>query len=136
MPTSLRYPLLLYLSVTDNVVSSVLVQEIDKEQKPIYFVSWVLLGAEIRYQKIKKLALALVITAQRLQPYFQSHQIVVKTNQPIRQVLQKPNLAGRIVSWLVELSEFGIVYEPRGPIKAWVLSNFVVELTLLPDGQS
>lgn len=82
---------------------------------------------------MEKLALALVITARRLRPYFQSHQIVVKSNQPIRQVLQKPDLVGRMVSWSIELSESGIIYEPRGPIKAQVLSDFVVELTPLPD---
>lgn len=80
-------PLQLYLSVTDHAVSSVLVQDIDKAQRPVYFVSRVLQGAEVRYQRIEKLALALIITARRLRPYFQSHQIVVKTNQPIRQVL-------------------------------------------------
>lgn len=81
---------------------------------------------------MEKLALALVITARRLQPYFQSHQIVVKSNQPIRQVLLKPDLVGQMVSWSIELSESGIIYEPRGPIKAQVLSDFVVELTPLP----
>lgn len=66
-------PLLLYLSVTDHALSSVILQEIDKEQKAIYFVSRVLQGAEVMYQKIEKLALALVVIAQRLRPYFQSY---------------------------------------------------------------
>lgn len=66
-------PLLLYLSVTDHALSSVILQEIDKEQKAIYFVSRVLQGAEVTYQKIEKLALALVVIAQRLRPYFQSY---------------------------------------------------------------
>jgi len=41
-------------------------------------------------------------------PYFQSHQVVVKMNYPIKQVLGKPELAGRMVAWFVELSEFDI----------------------------
>jgi len=40
------------------------------------------------------------------------------TDLPIRKVLQKPNVAGRMVRWGVELSEFDVQYEPRGPIKA------------------
>ena len=32
-------------------------------------------------------------------------------------LLQKPNVAGRMVRWAVELSEFDIQYEPRGSIK-------------------
>ena len=39
------------------------------------------------------------------------------TDLPIRKVLQKPDIVGRMVRWSVELSEFDIYYEPRGPIK-------------------
>lgn len=122
--------MLLYLSVTDNALSSVLVQEVDKIQRPVYFVR-VLQGVEVRYQHIEKLAIALIITACRLRPYFQSYQMIVKIDQPIRQVLRKPDLVGRMVSWSIELSEFGIVYEPRRPIKAQALSDFIVELAPL-----
>jgi len=34
-----------------------------------------------------------------------------------------------MVSWSIELSEFGIKYEPGGPIKAQYLADFVVELS-------
>jgi len=51
------------------------------------------------------------------------------TNLPIRKVLQKPNLVGRMVRWVVELSEFDVQYEPRGPIKGQVYADFVVELS-------
>lgn len=100
--------LYLYVSVTDWAVSAALVQEFGKEQRSVYFVSKVLHGAEVRYQKIEKLALALVTTTCKLRPYFQGHQVVVRSDQPIQQVLHKPNLAGRMVSWSVELSEFGL----------------------------
>ena len=39
------------------------------------------------------------------------------TNLPIQKVLKKPDVAGRMVKWAVELSEFDIKYEPRGSIK-------------------
>ena len=105
-----------------------LVQEEGKEQKLVYFTSKVLHGAEIRYQKIEKVALALVSSARKLRPYFQSHTIIVRTDQPIRQVLHKPDLAWRMVAWSVELSEFDIAFEPRGAIKAQVLEDFLVEM--------
>lgn len=100
--------LYLYLSITDQAVSAILVQESRKDQQPIYFMSKVLHGAKTRYQKIEKLGLALVVAARRLRPYFQCHPIVVRTDQPVRQVLQKPDLAGRMVGWSVELSELGL----------------------------
>nr|KYP61955.1 Pro-Pol polyprotein [Cajanus cajan] len=81
------------------------------------------------YQMIEKLALALVTSARGLRPYFQSHQVIVKTDYPIKQILRKPELAGRMIAWSVELSEFGIQYESRGALKAQCLADFVAELT-------
>nr|KYP55822.1 Transposon Ty3-I Gag-Pol polyprotein [Cajanus cajan] len=46
--------------------------------------SRVLQDTEKQYQKIEKLALALVTAAWRLQPYFQSHQVVLKIDYPIK----------------------------------------------------
>ncbi|XP_068466418.1 uncharacterized protein [Phaseolus vulgaris] len=51
------------------------------------------------------------------------------TDLPIRKVLQKPNVAGRMVRWAIEVSEFDIQYEPRGPIKGHVYADFMVELS-------
>ena len=51
------------------------------------------------------------------------------TDLPIQKVLKKPDVAGRMVKWAVELSEFDIKYEPRGPIKRQIFANFVVELS-------
>ena len=67
-------------------------------------------GAKVRYQKIEKLAFSLVVTIQRLQPYFQSHHIIVMTEHPIKQMLRKPDLAGRMIAWSMELSEFSLEY--------------------------
>ena len=53
----------LYLFVTVNALSIVLVREEDKTQRLIYFISKTFQGAELRYQKIKKLALVLVTVA-------------------------------------------------------------------------
>jgi len=50
------------------------------------------------------------------------------TDLPILKVLQKPDVAGRMVRWAVELSEFDVQYEPKGPIKGQVYADFVVEL--------
>ncbi|RTK55697.1 hypothetical protein DRJ74_15400, partial [Enterococcus faecalis] len=93
----------------------------DQGQHPIYFVSKALQGAELNYQKIEKFAYALVFTARRLRPYFQAHTIKVRTNQPMRHILQKTDLAGRILQWAVELSEFDLHYEARTAIKSQYL---------------
>jgi len=81
---------------------------------------------------VEKLALSLVHAARRLRPYFQNHNITVKTDYPIQKILQKPDLAGQMSSWAVELSEFNIRYEPHGPIKAQCLIDFVNDLQDTP----
>jgi len=107
----------------------VLVQEQDQAQKPIYFVSKALQGPKLRYQSLEKATLAVVFSARRLRHYFHSFTVVVMTNLPIQKVLQKPDVAGRMVRWAVELSEFNIQYEPRGSIKGQVYADFVAELS-------
>ncbi|XP_020202768.1 uncharacterized protein LOC109788451 [Cajanus cajan] len=84
--------------------------------------------AETRYQLLEKVALGLVHTARRLRQYFQGHKIVVRTDCPIAKVLRKPELAGRMMAWSIELSEFDISFEPRGPIKSQHWAEFVNEL--------
>jgi len=118
--------LLLYLSISEDAVSSALVQE--EAFKLVYFTGQTLHDAETRYQLIKKAAIALVYTARRLRPYFQGHPIIIKTDYPIGKVLLRPDLAGRMIAWSTELSEFDLLFEPRGPIRAQCLADFVAEL--------
>ena len=130
-----REPIVVYLVVSNEAVSSVLVQEIEAEERPVYFVSRVLHDAETRYQMVEKVALALVITARRMRMYFQNHKVIVRTNYPIMKILTKPDLAGRMIGWAVELSEFHIEYQPRGAIKSQALADFTAELTPYPTEQ-
>ncbi|GKU99600.1 hypothetical protein SLEP1_g12423 [Rubroshorea leprosula] len=96
--------LYMYLGVTEGAVSSVLLKEENKNQKPICYVSKVLQGIEQKYPLAEKAAFALVYTARKLRTYFQSHQIVVYTDFPLKKILQKPELSGRLIRWSVELN--------------------------------
>ncbi|XP_077219764.1 uncharacterized protein LOC143853954 [Tasmannia lanceolata] len=49
-------------------LAAVLIREEHNQQKPIYYVSKVLHDAETRYQRVKKLAYALVMAARKLRP--------------------------------------------------------------------
>jgi len=118
--------LLLYLSGSEDVVSSALIQE--EGFRPVYFTCRTLHDTETRYQLIKKATIALVYIARRLRSYFQGHPITVKTDQPIGKVLLRQDLAGRMISWSIELSEFDLSFKPRGPIQAQCLADFVAEL--------
>ncbi|XP_052297264.1 uncharacterized protein LOC127902396 [Citrus sinensis] len=108
---------------------SVLVREEEGVQYPIYYTSKALLDAETRYPPLEKWALALVVAARKLRPYFQAFPVSVITNQPLRQTLHKPDASGRLVKWAIELSEFDIDYKPRAAIKAQAMADFVAEFT-------
>ncbi|XP_072073815.1 uncharacterized protein [Arachis hypogaea] len=125
-------PLYLYLAITEEALAGVLVREEEKVQQPIYFASRALQGAELRYSKLEILPLALLTSSRRLRQYFQGHQVVVRTDHGIRQVLQKPDLAGRMMTWAIELSQYDLRYEPRHAIKAQAMADFLVEVTRDP----
>ena len=67
--------------------------------------------------------------ARKLRPYFQAHTIEVPTEYPMKQVLHKPEVSGRLMKWAIELSEFDIRYKPKTTVKGQVLANFVMEFT-------
>ncbi|GKB78023.1 reverse transcriptase domain-containing protein [Tanacetum coccineum] len=76
---------------------------------------------------MEKLVLALVHASKRLRRYFQPHLIVVITDQPIKNILSNPEVAGRMQKWSIQLGEFGIHYRPRISIKGQVLAKFIIE---------
>ncbi|GKV42478.1 hypothetical protein SLEP1_g49874 [Rubroshorea leprosula] len=128
--------LYLYLGVTEEAVSSVLLREENKSQKPVCYVSKVLQGAEQNYPLVEKAAFALVYTARKLRAYFQSHQIVVYTDLPLRKILQKPKLSGRLIGWSVKLSEYDLKFRPRTTIKGQAVADFLVECTSITNKET
>ncbi|GJU02719.1 reverse transcriptase domain-containing protein [Tanacetum coccineum] len=119
--------LIVYLAASKEAVSVVLMTEREARQMPIYFVSRALRGPEVNYTAMEKLVLALVHASKRLRRYFQAHPIIVITDQPIKNILSNPEVAGRMQKWSIQLGEFGIHYRPRVSVKGQVLADFIVE---------
>lgn len=123
--------LYIYISAFPNAVSYVLVKENAGVQKPIYYMSKTLRGAEIRYTKVEKMIYVFLTASKKLWPYFQYHTIIVLTYQPLRFLLWRSDTSGCLARWAIELGEFNIEYKPRLFMKAQVLMDFVVECTFL-----
>ncbi|RVW68609.1 hypothetical protein CK203_058859 [Vitis vinifera] len=66
-------------------------------------------------------------------PLFSSHPVIVLTDQPLRSILHKPDLTGRMLQWAIELSEFGIEFQPRLSKKGQVMADFVLEYSRRPN---
>ena len=76
-----------------------------------------------------KLVFALVIAFRKLRHYFQAYVINVLTDHPLKKAMNKLEAAGRLIQWVIELSEFNVRYQPRSAIKAQVLADFITEFT-------
>ncbi|GJW45872.1 reverse transcriptase domain-containing protein [Tanacetum coccineum] len=119
--------LIVYLSASPGAISAVLMTERGAVQTPVYFVSRALQGPELNYTPMEKLVLSLVFAAKRLRRYFQAHPIAVITDQPIKQIMSRPDVAGRLQKWSVMLGEHNITYRPRTSVKGQILADFLVE---------
>ncbi|GKE00715.1 reverse transcriptase domain-containing protein [Tanacetum coccineum] len=97
------------------------------KQLPVYFISRALRGPEINYTPMEKLVLALLSASRQLKRYFQSHTIAVITDQPIKQLLSKTEISGRMLKWKFKLEGYDIQYRPRTLIKGQILADFIVE---------
>ncbi|KAF8089498.1 hypothetical protein N665_0504s0003 [Sinapis alba] len=120
--------LYIYIIVSPSAVSSVLIKEDRGEQHPGFYTSKRITNAETRYPTLERMALAIVISARKLRPYFQSHSIVVLTDLPLQTILQNANQSGRLSKWAFELSEYDITYKGRPTIKAQVLAEFIIKI--------
>ncbi|GKB15345.1 reverse transcriptase domain-containing protein [Tanacetum coccineum] len=105
------------------------------EKRGAYRLSGVIAGNGYR-------VLALVHASKRLKRYFQAHPIIVITDQPIQQVLSRPEVAGRLKKWSFELGEYAIHYRPRVSVNGQILADFIVERpeeespdTLMEEGE-
>ncbi|GAV76627.1 RVT_3 domain-containing protein [Cephalotus follicularis] len=52
------------------------------------------------------------------------------SDQPLRQVLAKPDVSGRLIKWSVKLGEYDVKFEARTSIKSQVLADFLEDHTL------
>jgi hypothetical protein len=128
-------PLYLYVAVTTQVVSVVIIVEHTEEghalpvQWPVYYISEVLSETKARYPQVQKLLYAVVLARRKLRHYFKAHPVTVVSSFPLGEIIRNPDAAGRIAKWSVELMGETLAYAPRKAIKSRILADFVTEWT-------
>jgi ribonuclease HI len=124
-------PLYIYLVASDKAVSAAIIRNDSGEQRPVYYTSKTMNGAETRYLPLEKSALALFMTAKKLPHYFQAHTMILLTSLPLKALFRSSDFSGRISKWGAQLGAYDVRYKPRTAIKGQVLADFIAEFA--PD---
>uniref|UniRef100_A0A2N9G9A0 RNA-directed DNA polymerase n=1 Tax=Fagus sylvatica TaxID=28930 RepID=A0A2N9G9A0_FAGSY len=122
-------PLRLYLASNSQAIGALVAQEDDDGiEQPVYYVSRGLKDTETRYSVAERACLALVYASQRLRHYFLAHKIQLMTkSHPIRSLLQRPVLSGRLAQWLLQLSQYEISTETPTAIKSQAIADLLAQ---------
>jgi ribonuclease HI len=122
-------PLCLYLSSNSQAIGALVAQEDESgTEKPVYYVSRTLRDAGTRYSGAERACLALIYASQRLRHYFLAHKIQLMTkSHPIRSLLYRPILSGRLAQWLLQLSQYEIITETPMAIKSQAIVDLLAQ---------
>ena len=120
---------ILYLAASELTIGVVLVQEDDKlVEHVVYYLSRALVGLELKYSHVEKLALAAVYAVQRLRHYIllRTTTIVADVN-PFRYVLSRRIVGGKFNKWIVILQEFDLDFQSAKSKKSLVFAELIAE---------
>ena len=84
------------------------------KERAIYYLSRTLIKYELNYSFMERACLAVVFSSQKLRDYMLMHKVkLIAKIDPLKYLLSKTALTGRIAKWVMVLSEFNIEYVDR-----------------------
>ena len=137
MPSTPGRPLLLHLLVSDIALGCMLVQLDDSgKERAIYYWSKRMLDYETRYVMIEHFYLALFWATRRLRHYMTEYLVhLISRLDPLRYLFDMPALIGRLMRWLILLTEFDIHYVTQKSIRGSIVANHLASLPVF-DGRA
>jgi hypothetical protein len=76
------------------------------------------MGSKRFYFEMEKICYAVIMSARKLQHYFEAHTIRIPTSQPLNDIFRNKDSSRRISKWTIELSEHVVDFEKRSSIKS------------------
>ncbi|KAG9444902.1 hypothetical protein H6P81_016242 [Aristolochia fimbriata] len=118
-------PLLLYITAQEKSVGALLAQcDENNKERSLYYLSRTLVGAELNYTPIEKTCLELIFAIQKLWHYLLEHSTnLISRTDPLKYIMSRPILFGRLAKWALLLSEFEINFAMRNQRLANFLAN-------------
>jgi hypothetical protein len=124
---------LLYITVSEETIGMVLVQEDDELcEHVIYYLSQNLVSPECNYSHVENLDLAIVHVVQCLRHYIllRKTTVVVDVN-PFQYVLTRHIIGGKYNKWIVILQEFDIDFSLTKSKKSLVFAELISDFPRL-----
>ncbi|XP_034673385.1 uncharacterized protein LOC117904733 [Vitis riparia] len=104
------------------------------KERAIYYLSKRMLEYEVKYIMIERLCLALVWATRRLRHYMTEYSVhLISRLDPLRYLFDRPALTGRLMRWLVLLTEFDIQYVSQKSIKGSIVADHLASLPTSED---
>ena len=127
-PPNYQEDFILYLAAIDSKVGMVLVQvDTAHVEHVIYYLSRVLVGVELQYPYIEKLALETAFDFQCFRHYIiLQTTTVISNSNPMRYILSCQILRGRFSKWVVILLEFDLIFSTPKAKKSLVFAELMV----------
>jgi hypothetical protein len=85
-------------------------------QRPVYYVSEVLMESKQRYPHYQKLAYRVFLASRKLRHYFYDHKITVVSKAPLKDIINNSDTTGQVAKWGIELASFDIDYKSHTAI--------------------
>ena len=125
--------LLLYVATNSRAISVAVVverKETGKEypvQRPVYYISEVLIKSKRRYPHWQKLVYGVFMASRKLKHYFQGHPITVVSSAPLGDIIQNREATGWIAKWEIDLRPHNLKYVQEQPssLKPWWISSMI-----------
>uniref|UniRef100_A0A158P4K2 RNA-directed DNA polymerase n=1 Tax=Tetranychus urticae TaxID=32264 RepID=A0A158P4K2_TETUR len=141
----LQDPVLVHFNPSDPIevhcdasgigVGAVLMHRIEKEEKPVWYLSRLLHHAELRYSTTEKECLAIVFALEKLRPFISGlHFTVYTDHRALCWLKTKAKLPDRLLKWAIQLEQysFDIVYRTG---KSNVVADYLSRNPVRPMGQ-
>lgn len=129
-PPNYQEKFLLYLVAYVTTIGMVLVQDDTIHiEHVIYYLSHGLVGVELRYRFVEKLALAPAFVVQKFCHYIilRTTTVISNTN-PMWYILSRQILGGRYSQWVVILSTFDLIISTPKAKKSLVFAELMARL--------
>ncbi|KAM2061590.1 hypothetical protein ACFX1T_046628 [Malus domestica] len=121
-------PLILYIAAQESSVRALLAQENESQKEGVlYYLSRTLTDVALAW-------LALVFAIQKLRHYMHAYTIhLVAKADPVKYVMSKPVLTGRLTKWALLLNQYEIIYVPTKVVKGQALADFLADHPIPAD---